>query len=373
MFESKTVETIQADLLENVSDDYEKSTGYIMYDALKSFAIEEATIYQALDLILNLFDVDNMTGSDLSKFVLQRKGISRKLATYGTTTLNVVGTCTINTNDLFSTKTNIQFKSLETKAISGTGTINVQAVVAGSSGNVQQNTITQIPVTIQGLTSVTNANAVTNSYDEESDNDLRDRYYEALQKPVTSANKYFYVKTAKEISGVGDAICFSTWAGDNSVKVVIINSDKQPASTELVDSVQIKIDPKGTYDSVTNTWSTWGKGVGEASIGAYCTIESATGKTINVKVKITKVSTYTDDEVIANIKANLTTYFKEIALNKDINYISFAKIGNFILESDGVSDYDNSTLLVNDAQSNIVLSLTSTLAEVPVVGDVTLL
>lgn len=374
MYETKTVNNVHKDLLATISDKYEKTIGYSTYDLTRSFAIAEADIYLALDALLNKLDVDNLTGDELTKYVLQRKGIVRKAATYAKVTLTVAGSGSIGIGDLFSTSTNIQFKSLEAKTINGTDTVKAQAVVGGITGNVAVGTIVQMPVTITGISSVTNTTQAYDGYDAETDTALRQRYYDAVKKPVTGSNKYSYISWAKSRDGVGNAICYPLWDGDNTVKVVIINSNNQPASSDIVQDSQDYIDPKGTLDTNTGIWSTWGTGSGEAQVGAYCTVESATSKTIDIQVKIVKSSSnYTDDEIITNIKTNLTTYLASISLDKDNAYVSYAKVGNILLNTIGISDYDNITFKINNSQVNVTLSLTPTRTEVPVVGTVTLL
>ena len=365
MFEDKTVDNIQTELLNNISDDYEKNAGYLTYDLTKSLAIEVAAVYSVLQAIIDKVDVDNLTGDELEKYVNQRKGLTRKSANAAKAILTVTGTGTINISDLFETSTGIQFASTEQKTISGSGTITVQAVIAGASGNVPANTITQMPVTIQGITNVTNADVAYDGYDAETDDSLRERYYEVLQQPSTSGNKYHYKTWAKEVVGVGDAIVYPTWNGDNTVKVVIVDENKQVANADLISRAQEYIDP---LDESSNPS---GNGSGEAPIGAYCTVEAATAKNISVKVTIVKSNTsYTDAEVIANITSNINDYFKELALNEDEEYVSYAKIGNLIITAEGVSDYSN--LTINDGTSNITLSLTPALTEIPVLQGVTL-
>ncbi|KZL93563.1 baseplate J/gp47 family protein [Clostridium magnum] len=368
MFEDKTVENINKEMLDSIDDSYEKSVGNPTADIVKSFAIEEASIYAALKLIFDKINVDNLTGDELERYTKQRKGITRKPGNASIGVLTVNGTGTININDLFETASGVQFISLETKNITGTGSINIRAVTIGFSSNVPANTITQMPVTLAGITSVTNTAATYDGYDAETDDSLRQRYYEALRKPPTSANKYHYLAWAKEVTGVGGAIIFPTWNGDNTVKAVIVDDNKLPANSDLVSRTQAHIDPLNESNIPK------GDGSGEAPIGAYCTVESATAKNIVIKVKVTKANAnYTDDEIIANITNNVLLYFKGIALDEDNNYVSYAKIGNLIITSDGIADYDNSTFTINDSNTNIHLSLSATLCEVPVLTQVVLL
>ncbi|MFD2671806.1 baseplate J/gp47 family protein [Marinicrinis sediminis] len=338
-------------LLDAINDAYDKTEGYIVYDLLKACALVMADYDIKLEKIQRLFDVDNMTGSTLETYVYQRKGIERNEATYAVGTLTVTGSGTVNEGDLFETASGVQFKAIETKTIDGTGSISIQAVVAGSIGNVPANHITQIPVTLSGITSVANPQPTYDGFEAESDDSLRDRYYIAVRTPATSANVYHYLQWTKETAGVGDAKIFSLEQGDNTVEIVIINADKQPASQTLVDTVQEYIDPNSE-----------GLGNGQAAIGAFCYVLAATGVPINVSVNIVKDSNYTDEQVQTNIEYNIIEYLKNIAFKQ--SYVSYAAISNAIFDAEGVQDF--STLSVNGGTSNILIGD----KEVATLGDV---
>lgn len=352
MFE-KTSDAILAELLANISDTYQKTIGYPAYDFSKTFAMSESGIYSAIELVNSLRDVANLTGDDLTKWVLQRKGIIRKIATFSTVPggLSVLGSLTVNTGDLFESVGGVQFAATESVIITDSGTVNVQCLTAGDVGNIGAGSITVMPVTIPGIISVTNEAAASGGYAEESDNDLRQRYYDALLMPVTSGNIYHYMKWAKEITGVGDAKIFPLEYGNNTVEVVIIDSNKQPASVELVASVQAYIDPGIT-----------GEGRGEAPIGAFCTVNAATGFDVNISGSVTLAEGYLLEDVQANIEIGIADYLSSIAFKQ--NYVSYAQIGSYILNSEGVQDYAD--LLVNAGVVNIALDD----KDVPVVGIV---
>ncbi|WP_432408566.1 baseplate J/gp47 family protein [Wukongibacter sp. M2B1] len=353
MYEDKTVENIHKELLDDIDDSYDKTEGYLIYDTLKSIAIEEEGIYKEISNVSDKLDVDNLKNEELANFVEQRKGITRNQATHAIGQLTVTGNGTVTIGDLFQTESSIQFEATETKAIIDTGTVNIQCIQAGSIGNVPANRITGIPVTITGIIAVDNTAATYDGFDEESDDSLRERYYIAVRTPPTSGNKYHYLLWSKEISGVGDAKVFPLERGDNTVEVIIIDVNKQPASTELVASVQDYIDPNSS-----------GLGEGEAPIGAKCYVESAVSLEININVSITKLSGYTDDAVKSNIEKDVENYLKAIAFESD--FLSYAKLGSVILDSEGVEDYSN--LTINSVTSNIPIGS----KEVATLGVVTL-
>lgn len=353
-----TLDVIYQQLINQISDDYDKSEGYLISDMLRSVAIVFANLYAKQDEIEALLDVDKLTGDLLTKFVLQRRGIKRNEATHAVGQVSVTGNGgTVNTGDLFETANGIQFRATETKTITDNGTVNIECVTAGSVGNVPANQIRQMPVTLSGITGVTNPAATHDGYEAESDDDLRSRYYEALQQTATSGNISHYIAWAKAISGVGDVKAFpvdnGVQGGIAEVDVVIIDQDKLPASPSLVEQVQEYIDPDSE-----------GLGYGQAPIGAKCYVYAATAKTLNISLSITKSNDYTLEQVQQNIEDSITAYLASIAFQS--TYVSEAKIGSAILDSAGVLDYSN--LLINGQSGNITVSE----REVAVLGGVTI-
>jgi uncharacterized phage protein gp47/JayE len=252
--------------------------------------------------------------------------------------ITVQGTGTVTKGDLFETANGVQFQAKSTEQISGTGKVPVEALIAGNSGVVGAGTITQIPVTITGISACTNEEATSGGYDAETDAALKTRYYNLLRTPATSGNKYAYKNWALEVQGVGDAQVYPLGHGDSTVDVVIIDSDKKPADSDLVAEVQEYIDP----DSA-------GKGEGAAPIGARCYVSSAAGLEINLSVKLTTSSVKA--EIEAAVKKTIVEYLAEIAFQKA--YVSYAQIGNAIIGVEGVTDYEN--LEINGGTANITV------------------
>lgn len=367
MYEDQTIDVVMSRLLGKVDDKYNKDAGNLVYDVLKPCAIEISSLYQVIGQLENLLNVDNMSGDTLATYVYQRKGLIRKAGGYSTTTLDIQGNASINEGDLFSTNGNIQFSATETVTISGSGQVKVQCTQIGSVGNVPANTIVEMPITIPGITSVTNQQPLTDGFDAESDNNLRQRYYDAIQEQATSNNIENYEKWAKEVPGVGQSKAFSQWNGDLTVKVVIVDSNRDMPSQQLIDATQNYIDPKGVQDSDGN-WSTWGKGYGQSSLGAFCTIAPPSAKTIDISVSITKDNNYTDEQIQQGIEEYLTGYFESITLDEENNYVSYAKVGNLIFNANGVADY--SSLKMNNDTQNIPLTISNSECDIAVLGAV---
>lgn len=336
------VDTIHNTILNNIDESYQKTEGYPTYDLTRGIAYGVDLVYTHSKEVEYKQHVENLSGDELAKVVLERTGLERKHATKAEGILTVVkGFGNILKGDLFETETGIQFKSLYTGLVKDGDSFPVRAVVGGVGGNVSPNTIIYMPITIMGISKVTNQNKTVGGYDEETDSALIKRYYDRLRNPINGVNANQYVEWAESVDGVGGAKCIPVWNGINTVKVIIIGSDFKPATTPIINDVQDYIDPNKNGD-----------GAGQAPIGAVTTVVSATTKTINVSLKITVNNGINIDDVKTNIKTLLERYITSIGFKE--SYVSRAKVGQQILSVKGVKDYDN--LKLNGGFENVQLS-----------------
>lgn len=322
-------------MLTKTSDEYDKSDGSFIYDATKPPAIELAYLQEQIEIVESKLDIMNLKDDELERFVYTRTAITRKFATYATSILKIVGAVgtKINVGDLVSTPSGILYEVIESVTIDSTGTINVKVICQspGAIGNTPANTITILPISIDGVVSITNQSAVTNGYNAETDEELRERYFDKLQRPGKAGNKYHFEEWAKSVVGVGDARCIPRYNGPLSVKVIIIDSNGMPASSELVATTRTLIESEMAF------------GVEDLAV------VGATAVPINLAVTLRLLSSAEMGTVVANIKANIKAYLKELAFKA--NRVSYAKIGALIIETEGVADYEN--LLVNGATANV--------------------
>lgn len=344
MVESR--EEIQKRMLEKISDEYDKSEGEFIYDATKPVAIELEDAYEKQREILKNGFVSTATGRYLDLKVADL-GLSRKAPTRATTRVIIRGSegAKINKGDLVaSDTTEFEIKEEKTLTSSGVAEVLVECVSPGVIGNVPIGAIKYFPKTLSGLDSVINNEKASNGYAGEEDEELRKRYLEKVRTPPTSGNKYHYKNWAKEVIGVGDAKVIALANGPGTVKVIIIDSNKLGAQAELIQSV--------------------GKHIEDVRpIGASVSVESAKEVAININAALNIDSkNYTEADVLANIRANIVEYLKEIAFAE--TYVSYAKLGSIIFDTDGVIDYSN--MRVNNKTSNVTLEDT----EVPVLGGV---
>ena len=124
--------------------------------------------------------VDHAEGINLD-YAVKFSGMAREQAMKATVPINftVDAGATIPTGTTLATTDGIEFVTtadLSDSDNDGLITANVEAVIAGISGNVPAGTITVINTPVVGLQSVTNPSAATGGKDQETDKELRDRH-----------------------------------------------------------------------------------------------------------------------------------------------------------------------------------------------------
>ena len=320
-----TLEEIIEYMLSSVPDEYDISVGSFFYDLLYPVAEQVYLLQNKIKtLSTNTFAL-TATGEYLDRKTAEQ-GITRKAATYSRGIVRITG----NRGEIVSKGSkvaadNILFSVDETMSVPESGYVELTATctTAGSIGNVKAGEINRFPVTLPGLTAVENITDFTGGYDAESDADLLERYLEKVSRPNVSGNKYHYIEWAKEVVGVGDVRVIPLWNGAGTVKVVIVDTDNQPAEAELIEKVKTHI------------------------------------LTVNITVKLTTDET---PDIQQKIEDSIKSYLSTDALKRA--YISYAKIGSLILAVSGVEDYTN--LKINGGTANITIAD----GAVPVLGSV---
>lgn len=337
-------------MLARVPDIYDKSVGNIFYDTLAPVAPEiEALGEQAAGILDSRF-IDTAEGDELTR-AASEFGVDRKSAQYAKGEIKFTGTAgtTISAGALVASQA-AQFYTQSDCTIASDGTVTVKIVCAspGIIGNVGAGAINRLPVTLSGVTSCGNASPTYGGEDRESDEELRERVYLKVRAPGTSGNKNDYVTWALTVDGVGGAKCVPLWNGAGTVKVVIVNSSGEAASSELVTSVSDYIETV-------------------RPVGASVTVVSATAKTINVKAALVLKAGYTADTVAASVTEAIRGYLRTFKLSGTT--VSYARIGAIILSVEGVDDYSGLQIGVGTSYGADNISIGST--EVPVMGAFT--
>ena len=177
----------------------------------------------------------------------------------------------------------------------------------------------------------------------ETDEELRDRFFDTIKKSYTSGNVAHYEMWTKEVNGVGLCKVYPCKNGNGTVEVVITDSNMLGASSELIESVKANIEEK-------------------RPIGANVSVVSATEKVINITANIILASGYAVEEIKSEFTEKIVEYLKDISFKT--SYVSNARLGNLLLDTNGVFDYTE--FKINNLTSNIALND----VEVPKLGTV---
>lgn len=322
-------------ILSNIPDRYDKSKGLFPYDLSKATAIELERSYEKVNELRKMISVENYSGEDLDIVVYERTGRVRRKATKaaGMVTIKGMPGTDLKANMLVASETN-NYRMVYDAKVGENETIDVlvECELAGSIGNVGVGAIKYFPVSIPGLISATNLEPIINGYDAESDESLRERYYEFIEMPPTSGNPSHYIMWAKEVEGVGKADCIPLWNGNGTVKVVIVDYNLDVANDDLVAKVAEYIEEV-------------------RPVGATVTVTSARHKDIDITAEVSIAIGYNIQSIQADFARKLEEYRKE-SVFKD-TYVSHAKVGKILLDTDGVLDYKN--LKLNGTNANIPL------------------
>jgi len=173
----------------------------------RTIAWELGNSWQSLEDTYNAGYVDTANNNQLSG-VVKYGGLRRKQAVRATGQVTFSGTdgTSIPLGFIVQTEDEIQFQTTEAGEIaSGTVTLNVEALVSGTSGNIPIGNIIEIVSPIAGLDSVTNASATTGGLDQETDEELRDRYNKSFIQDDNAATVRIR-KELLEVTDVRDAI-----------------------------------------------------------------------------------------------------------------------------------------------------------------------
>ena len=355
---------IRNDILNNIPDTYQKTVGFPIWDFISAISIYLSKVLESAKTVLSWQNVDNMKGETLRRWVFQRRGIKWKSATNSTTILTTTGTgFNISAGTIIGESDTGLYFACVNDVVSSTGIeeIEVECTTAGTIGNIPIGAISKIPVTIDGLSTVYNYVDATGGYDDETDDALRERYYEDLQLPIVSGNKNHYRQWAKEITGVKDAKVKPLWDGDNTVKVIILDEENLIANDDLVTEVQNYIDPYTLLEDGTKEG--WGEGNGQAPCGAYCTVVSATAKELTVSANIELLTGYDLETVKVNVEKSIKEYLKSIAFDKQ-GIVSYTQISAYMLKAEGVKDHTG--MLLNGGIDNVKVIDTDTSSEVAI-------
>lgn len=179
----------------------------------------------------------------------------------------------------------------------------------------------------------------------ESDADFRTRILARLYAPRGAGNTSDYKTWALEVTGIGYAACEPLWAGAGTVRVLVAQSARTPATAAQVAAVDAYIDTL-------------------APVGATVTVAAVTNTTINVVVNVDPASGFTEDAALTTaITTSLTAYIDTLQPGDDV---LFYEIVTAVMNTEGVFNIASITVNATGATVAVAASALAILGTVTV-------
>lgn len=372
-FSEYTREYIQEQMLDQVDEDVDTREGSMVQTAVGPGAWFLEGLYMTLAQMQDNSYSQTAVGEYLD-YITAGRGIVRKAATPAVR--RGIFDAEIPAGSLFQTingDASVNFISGDLISHTDTYIYELTCQEAGVIGNSYTGPI--LPVTaINNLTQASIGSIITVGADEETDDALRARYNASFEVPAFAGNISAYRNTILGISGVGAVQIYPAYNGGGTVLCSIVDSNYEPAQQALVDTVQDFICPTEDGGSSPSP-----NGYGFAPIGAEVTITTATALDVDVEFTITMETgvdfgpTYQTaiEEAINNyIKTAAGTWGAELVTDR-VEYtviVYVSRIIAAILTVEGVANVTN--LTVNGGASDLVLTETSALQQIPILGTV---
>lgn len=348
MYESMTFEVILQRMLDRVSNRYDKREGSVIYDALAPAAVELQLMYIEFDIILQ-----ETFGDTASREYLIRRAKERGIVPYEATYALLKGEFNINVP--IGSRFSLNELNYYVKEQIENGVYKVECESIGSEGNQYFGDLIPIEY-INGLESAKITELLIPGEDEEDTEKFRIRYFDSFNTKAYGGNRKDYIEKTNSIAGVGSTKVTPIWNGGGTVKLTILNSNFDKASSTLIDIVQQEIDP--TQD---------GQGLGVAPIGHVVTVDTAEEVQVFIESTITYDTGYSYENLQFQIIETISSYLFELRSdwsNQSELVIRIAQIESRMLNISGVLDVTETT--INGTPSNLIC----TQYEIPVFGGV---
>ena len=315
-YNQETYQVIRQRMLDNMSNDIDKREGSFVSNMVSPVGTEFAKYYMELDNILAIMFLEDATNEFLDKKVGDF-GIYRKLGQSATGFIKVTGTngTHIPKGTVVLSQGELEFYTIEDAWINeGMATIEVEASDVGEQYNIIPNSIESFGVKIAGVETVTNEETFEGGINIETDEELRERFFEIIRRPATSGNIYHYEQWAKEIDGINQVRVKPLWNGPGTVKVIVSN-DNNIVDAEIVQKCQ---------EHINNI----------RPIGADITVVTPSSLDISITGNIYIEKGYSFSSCVVEFENNLREY-----LNTCADTVIYTRVSACLGSVEGVKEY----------------------------------
>ncbi|SEN73404.1 Uncharacterized phage protein gp47/JayE [Amphibacillus marinus] len=367
--EKYTYETLLEQALDRVPEGIDIREGSIIYDALAPSCYQLADFYMQLKNVL--LDIFAQTASG--------EYLDLKVSEYGVKRFNSTAAIRLasflDTNGEFlDVPIGARFSTFETNGLIfevlqmlSKGNFLLRCDTDGAIGNTYHGPI--LPVdNINGLATATIGEVSTPGQNEETDDELRSRFFNFVNQKSFGGNFSDYVTNVGQIEGIGGQQIYPVWDGPGSVKVVIIDSDLNITTQTFIDKVKELLDP--------NPYS--GEGMGLAPIGHKITVTTAEALTVNVVFSISLMAGYNLDQVRPALMDVMRLYFVDLRgewssfTESNAYHLSVyrSQLVAGLVKVPGVANIDN--MEFNEQAADVNLIMTNDRSQLPFLGEVTI-
>lgn len=370
MFEDRTEKRLMEEVLAMAPEGIDTRQGSIFFDAVSATVNKIAKLYTDLDRVFETVFIVTAHGEYLDLRAAEY-GMSRNAATSAKYLFVYTGTRPAVGWRFFHNDSGYYFTLCEDED----GSLYLEAETPGTECNYIQNGDIAVPCnTVQGMTSASFGPVYGEGYgtDTEDDEHLRNRIFEKIAGPAENGNRQHYKTWCESIDGVGRAIIFPLWYGQNTVKAVLISPDGLPVADSVAEEVQRYIDPADEGMTVEVDGKTYvfgdGRGNGRANIGAHFTAVAATALHIDLSFTAELPASQTAENVQQAVTEAVTAYLRGLVLGAADGTNIIVRISAIGAILAGLTTYlvDYADLTVNGEEVNVRLAAD----EVPVLWEV---
>lgn len=327
--------------------------GSIYMDAAAGHCLRAAKFYEDIRSVFDLLFADSCTGDVLDEWAAQKQ-VYRKAATSsyyvpvfdGVAPADLVGDRFMAGGYYF-----VMVQDGED--------FYLQSEITGTQTNYLLKGERLIPVrNTMGLKAAMLGEMYAAGTDQESDEDLRQRWKEALSEPAENWNKQQYKTSCESYDGVGRAIITPLAYGPCTVKALIISSEGTAPPDSLIEQIQEEMDPGSE-----------GVGMGKVLLGCKFYAVAAGQEAVNISFDVVIASGYSLDSTKETVRQELIRYMKGIALDtfdEENMVVQYIKVIGILANTAGIKDLAN--LTINGLAENVIIEADN----IPVLGELTM-
>lgn len=352
MYEAMTYEALLAAAKNDIDDGVQKGEGSLVFNALSALAYELEKLYREANYILNEGFADTADMEGLIRIAANR-GLTRMLATNAYVSITADAELPVGWRGSLK-----GFNYVVTEELASY-TYKAMCEETGSGPNELMGALIPIDY-VEGLTSAVITEVLVDGEDDETQEELYQRYLESFSTEAFGGNITAYKTVVNSVPGVGGCKVYPVWDGPGTVKVVVISANYDEPTSYLVEQIQEMLVP-----------TDGGTGYGYAPIDHDVTVVSVTGVDVDVETTITYTAGYSWATIGDEITTAIEGYIKSVAQawpegdarTEALVYVS--RLEAAVLNVTGVTDIQGTTL--NGSTSNLHLDWD----EIPLMGDLT--